>query len=540
MARIRQLASRHFTKVALLKVLLTMMFVAPVAMALDPDRTLTFRTSGEILSFDPAMVQDTTTSAIARDLFEGLFNQDENGELQPGVATRFEANEDNTIFLFHLRDNAKWSDGTQVTAHDFVHAWRRVADPATESPYSWYLESMAILNAGKVIEGAAEPEELGVTALDDLTLEILLAESLSYFPKMTVFATTFPVHRHSIERHGSNWIEPAHIVSNGAYVLSEFEPGEKLVMTRNPNYWDDANTGIDAVVIKTIHDSGEALNAYLAGELDMVDVPAGRFEELHSLYPDEIHSVPTLCSIYYVFNLSASMQPAFGEPAVRRALSLAIDREHLTENVLKSGSIPTYTLTPGTISGFDVPDLPIADMTQIERNHMAMELLETAGFGPDRPLEFTVLSSESDSVVRMVNEVARQWETRLGARVATESVAWGEYLERLLSQDFEIARTGWCGDYNEASTFLDLVTSRSDYNSGRYLNEDVDRMMSDARRMEDPREIYAEVEVIIERDVPVIPLYNIADSFLLDPRVTNWPFNNIEGNWYTRNLGKLP
>ena len=189
--------------------------------ALADDQTFTYRLLDQFPTVDPQLNQDVSGFHVIRDLFEGLLSQDANGGLVPGVATHFEASAGNTIYTFALRKDARWSNGDPVTAHDFVYAWRRAADPATASPYGWYLELTRIVNAADILAGEKEPAALGVRAVDDHTLEVTLDTPVPYFPAMTTYATLFPAHEATIEAHGAKWTAPENIVSNGAYVLEE-------------------------------------------------------------------------------------------------------------------------------------------------------------------------------------------------------------------------------------------------------------------------------------------------------------------------------
>jgi len=340
----------------------------PAGTVLAENQTFTYRQLDEFSSVDPQIVEDVSGSELVRDLFEGLLNQDADGNLVPGVATRWEANADKTVYTFYLRDNAKWSNGEPVTAGDFVYGWRRAADPATASPYSWYMDLMAIENVAGVLSGDKDPSELGVTAIDDLTLEVRLSAPLPYFAQMVTHATTFPTPQKVIEEFGDDWTKPENIVSNGAYTLAEHVPNERSVRVRNPLYWNDAETVIDKVVALVINDENVALTRYLAGELDRTEVPTGQYPRLKEEYPDQALSFPRLCNYYYTFNLSENGPEAFKDVRVRQALSYAVDRSVITDNVLQGGQTPAFTFTPGATASFEVPDVPFAQMSQAERD----------------------------------------------------------------------------------------------------------------------------------------------------------------------------
>ncbi len=503
---------------------------------LAADQTFTYSGIDEISSLDPQIVEDVSGSAFVRDLFEGLLNQDADGNLVPGVATRYEVSDDKLTYTFYLRDNAKWSDGNPVTAGDFVYAWRRLVDPATASPYSWYGELMSVEGVGAVLAGDAAPETLGVTAIDDYTLEVKLTAPLPYFPQMVVHASTFPSPKWVIDEFGDSWTDPENIVSNGAYVLTERVPGERSVRERNPMYWNNDETIIEKVVYLIIGDENTALTRYLAGELDRVGVPTGQYPRLKEEYPDQTQSYPSLCTYYYTFNMTESGPEAFQDVRVRQALSYALDRSVITDKVLQGGQIQAYTFTPGATAGFEVPDVPYASMTQEERNASAQALLADAGYGADNPLSFTLLYNTSEGHKKIAIAASQLWKQTLGAEVELANMEWKTFLAERGSQNFDLARGGWCGDYNEASTFLDLLTSGSGYNDGKFSNAEVDQLMADAKYQDDASANYTRVEEILAEEMPLIPVYHYTSVSMMNPKVKNWPVNNVQQNWYSRDL----
>ncbi|WP_439153840.1 peptide ABC transporter substrate-binding protein [Yoonia sp.] len=506
---------------------------------LASDQTFTYRVGDESPSYDPGLVEDVDGSDVVRDLFEGLMNQDAAGNLIPGVATGYTVSDDKLVYTFTLRDNAKWSNGDPVTAGDFVYAWRRAASPELASPYSWYIELMSIENASTVIAGDMAPSELGVTAIDDTTLQVRLSQPLPYFAQMVTHGTTFPVHQATVEAHGSDWVLPENMVSNGAYVLTEFVPQERLVRERNPMYWNNDATILDKVVKLVVADENVALTRYLAGELDRTDVPAGQFPRLSEQYPDQAVSVPQACSYYYMFNLRDNAPDHIQDPNVRKALSLAIDRDIITGAVLAGGQKPAYTFTHWATAGFETPDIPMASMTQDERNEMAQELLTQAGYGSDNPLSIDLVYNTDESHKSVALAVSQMWKQTLGVETTLANQEWQTFLEARGSGDYEVARGGWCADYNEASTFLDLMQSESGYNDSKYINPEVDALLAEAKTSDNPQPLYDRVEEFIAQDTPIIPIYHYAAVDMFASDLKGWPYENFEQNWYSRDLYKV-
>ncbi|WP_410001054.1 peptide ABC transporter substrate-binding protein [Tateyamaria omphalii] len=511
----------------------------PAGVTLAEDQSFTYRILDEFSSFDPQIVEDTYGSDIVRDLFEGLYNQDADGNIVPGVALSHEASADNLTYTFTLRDNAVWSDGTPVTAGDFVYAWQRAVDPELASPYAWYMELMAIENGAAIVAGEMEPSELGVSAPDDRTLVVNLSKPLPYFTKMVTHATTFPSPKWVIEEHGAQWTRPENMVSNGAFVLEEHVPKERSVRVRNENYWDNENTVLEKVTTLVIGDDAQGLTRWRAGEVDMTDIPAGQYPALAEEFPDEAFALPRLCNYYFNFNL-ASGPEAFQDVRVRQALALAVDREVIVERVLQGGQFPAFNFTPAATADFEMPDIEMASMTQAERDEKARELLAEAGYGEGgEPLSFKYLYNTNEAHQQVAIVATQMWKQKLGIDVTLENQEWKVFLETRSAQNYDMARGAWCGDYNEASTFLDLLTTESGYNDAKFSNARVDELMAEAKSSSDPQPLYTEVEQIVAAEMPVIPIYHYSTNVMLSDAIQGWPMNNVEQNWYSKDLYRV-
>ncbi len=341
-------------------------------------------------SLDPHKNTDREGSDALRQLFEGLMNEDINGAMVPGVAESYEVSDDKLVYTFHLRD-AKWSNGDPVTAGDFVYGWRRIADPATASEYAWFMELMNVENAPAVVKGEKKPEELGIKAIDDKTLEVRLSAPTPYLLKTMAHPSTFPAPQKVIEAEGDNWTQPGKLVGNGAYKLDAHYLGVQAVLSKNDNYWDAANTILTTVRFVTVNDQNIGLTRLLAGELDWMDrTPAGQFPRLQQEYPDQAVSVPDACSYAYLFNLSDKGPEALKDLRVRQALSYAVDRDIIVDKVLQGGQKPAYWWTHWATEGFQAPDIEMSKWTQPERVEKAKALLAEAGYGPDKPLKLSI------------------------------------------------------------------------------------------------------------------------------------------------------
>ena len=503
---------------------------------LSDNQTFSYRMLDEFPTLDPQLNQDSEGFDVLRDLFEGLYNQDATGNLVPGVAERHVITNANRTYIFHLRDTAKWSNGDPLTAHDFVYAWRRAVDPAMASPYAWYVGLSMISNASEIIAGETLPEDLGVTAVDDYTLEVHLEQPLPYFPEMTTYATFFPTHRSTIERYGAAWTRPENIVSNGAYILTKHVPKEYHTRERNPYYWNNNATFIEQVTGKVVNDENLALTRYLAGELDMTGVPSGQYPNLLASYPDEAKSVPILCSYYFAINHTDSGHPALRDQRVRKALSYAIDRDVIVNSVLKGGQYPAYNFTHWATAGFKMPGIDYIKLSQVDRDSIAKSLMQEAGYGRESDLKFRFIYNTSESHKLIATVVSQMWKQKLGIEVELANYEWKTYLDIRSSQQFDLARAGWCGDYNEASTFLDVMTSGNTVNSGRFSNSQVDHLMEEAKKQVDPQSHYSEVEIILADEMAIIPVYHYSSVFMLKTDIKGWPYDNVQKQWYSKDL----
>ena len=492
-----------------------------------------------IKSMDPQINTDVEGSGVLRSLFEGLYDEDQTGALVPGVALNHDLSDDKTVYTFHLRDNAKWSNGDPVTAQDFVYAWKRLADPATASEYAWYIELMQVKNAAAVIAGEVPVDDLGVKAVDDHTFEVTIDAPLPYFPKMLTHASTFPVNQKVIEANGDKWTEAGTLVGNGAYILKEHVLGEKVVMEPNPNYWDNEHTIIQTVTALTINDQNAALTRYLAGELDRVEIPAGQYPRLKAEYPDQAVSVPQSCSYIYMFNLDEAKGPeALKDVRVRKALSYAIDRDIIVDKILQGGQWPSYNWTHHSTEGFQLPDIDYSHWTQAERDAKALELMKEAGYGPDKPLDLTLNYNTSESHKKIAIAVQQFWK-KIGVNLTLNNMEWKVHTDKMQNQDFDIARYAWCGDYNEASTYLDLFTSYSGHNNGKFFSPDYDKLMKDSKTAEDPNPMYTAAEQILADQMPMAPIYQYTKVEMIKPDMRGMSLNNLMQNWYIKDMYRV-
>jgi oligopeptide transport system substrate-binding protein len=510
----------------------------PSGAKLAADQTFNYRVLDNINALDPDIVEDVDTSYVVSNLFEGLYNEDAKGNPVPGAAESYDVNADYTVYTFHLRD-AVWSNGDPVKASDFVFSWQRAVDPATASNYAYFLGLVGVKNADDIVAGKLKPADLGVKAIDDKTLEVTLAKPVPYFVRTTAHATLFPVPQSVVEKFGADWTKPENIVGNGAYVLAENSPGERVTIKRNPKYWDNAKTVLETVNFLTINDDNAGVTRYQAGEVDQTDVPPGQYPTFKQQWPDETHSVPQLCTYYFDINMTDSQSvEALKDVRVRQAISYAIDRDVIVNNILQGGQIPAYYFSPPATAGFVPPDNPMATMTQADRDAKAKELMAEAGYGPDNPVSFDYIYNTSVGHQQIATVVSQMLKEKLGVNMTIQDMEFATLLDRRHQRDFSVARDAWCGDYNEASTFEGLLESTSSQNNSGYSNADVDKWLKEAATSKDPNVQYKAVEEQAMKDVPIIPIYFYTKVFLQKTAIGGWPYDNVEQVWYAKDLYK--
>ncbi|MFC1234196.1 ABC transporter substrate-binding protein [Vibrio sp. F74] len=490
----------------------------------------------EVASIDPHKTEGVPESHVIRDLLEGLVNQDANGNTIPGVAESWDTT-DNQTFIFHLRKDAKWSNGDPVTAEDFVYSFKRAVDPATASPYSWYLEMTNMVNAAEIIAGTADKETLGVKAIDANTLEIKLTTAVPYFVMMMGHTTVKPVHKATVEKFGDKWTKPENFVGNGAFVMDNWVVNERIELVPNKNYWDNANTVLTKVTFLPIENQVAEMNRFLSDEINFTnELPNEHFKRLQKDHAESVSIQGNLCSYYYGFN---NKRAPFDDVRVRKALSFAIDRDVITKFLLGQGQQPAYFLTPEIVAGFN-PEVPAyGKLTQAERVKEAMSLLEEAGFNKENPLKFTLLYNTSENHKKIAAAIQSMWKKSLGVDVQLENQEWKTYLDTRRQGDFDVTRAGWCGDYNEASSFLSLMQSNNSSNDPKYNSAAYDETMKKAlysTNADERNALYAEAEVLLAKDMPIAPIYQYVKARLVNPNVGGFPVNNAEDKIYSKDL----
>ena len=506
--------------------------VVPAGVQLAEKQTLVRNNGSEVQSLDPHKIEGVPESNINRDLFEGLLISDVDGKPSPGVAEKWE-NKDFKVWTFHLRQDAKWSDGTPVTAQDFVYSWQRLANPNTASPYASYLQYGHIVNIDDIIAGKKPVTDLGVKALDDHTFEVTLSEPVPYFYKLLVHSSVSPVPRAAVEKFGEKWTQPANIVTNGAYKLKDWVVNERIVLERNTNYWDNAKTVINQVTYLPISSEVTDVNRYRSGEIDMTynNMPIELFQKLKKEIPNEVHVDPYLCTYYYEIN---NQKAPFNDVRVRTALKLALDRDIIVNKVKNQGDLPAYSFTPPYTDGAKLVEPEWFKWSQEKRNEEAKKLLAEAGYTAEKPLTFDLLYNTSDLHKKLAIAAASIWKKNLGANVKLENQEWKTFLDTRHQGNYDVSRAGWCADYNEPTSFLNMVLSDSSNNTVHYKSPAFDKLIADTLKVTDEAqrsELYSKAEQQLDKDSAIVPVYYYVNARLVKPWVGGYsgkdPMDNI-------------
>ncbi|WP_404971139.1 ABC transporter substrate-binding protein [Vibrio campbellii] len=508
----------------------------PDGVQLAPEQHLVRANDAEAATLDPAKAEGLPEMHVIRDLFEGLVIQDRDGNIVPGVAESWQT-EDNQTFVFQLRKDAKWSNGDPVTADDFVYSLRRAVDPKTASPNVWYLKLTKIKNIADVAEGKKPLDDLGITAVDKHTLRFELDSKVPYFVAMTGHTSMMPVHKATVENSEKPWSDPQQFVGNGAFVLDKWVVNERIELKKSPNYWDSADTYLTEVTYIPFENQNASINRYAVGEVDITsDVPTHMAQKLNKDYEQAYTAVPLLCTYYYAFNTT---RPPFDDERVRKAVSYSMMRDVITNGVTQVGNLPAYTFAHQYTAGFAATQPEYSTWTQKQRDEKARELLKEAGYGDDKSLDFKLLYNTSESNKAIAVAIASMLKNNLGAKVELENQEWKSYLVARKQGDFDVMRASWCGDYNEASTFLSLLRSGSSGNFARYSSEAYDKAMNSALAATDEKArqgFYDQAEQLLAADMPIAPIYYYMQARLVRPTVGGFAKNNVEGRIYSKDL----
>lgn len=473
---------------------------------------------------DPHLVTGVTENKIISALLEGLiaYHPTDDMEPAPGMAERWERNENATVWTFYLRES-RWSNGDPVTAHDFVFSWQRMLEPTFGAEYANML--YIVQNAEAYHRGEIEDfSQVGVEALDSRTLRVTLRGPTPYFLSMLKHYSWFPINPAVIEKHGgmlkrdSDWTRPENYVGNGPFVLEEWVTNRIVRVVRNPDYWDAETVSLNEIHFMPIENANAEEQAFLAGQLHHTGtVPVDKIPFYKRNQPGLIRIEPYLGVYFYRFNVT---REPLDDPRVRRALNLAIDRESIVENITKADQIPAYGYTPAGMQGYPTPQPLTYDVGQARR------LLAEAGYpGGEGFPKVSLLFNTSDGHRRIAEAIQEMWKANLGIDIELENQEWKVYLDSQSNLDYDISRSGWIADYMDPITFLDMYTTGNGNNDTGWSNPRFDELINLAQEStteEAHFQYLLEAERILLDELPVMPIYWYTRVYLHDPRVQGW------------------
>lgn len=507
------------------------------ATASTGEKILSVQVGPDPETIDPALNSAVDGGNMLLHSFECLLAVDENGQLVPGQAESWETSEDGLTWTFHLRDGLKWSDGSDLTANDFVYSWKRVCDPMVAAPYAETVLSM-VEGYDKAIEG--DLDALQVVAQDDNTLVVTLSTPCSYFGSLAAFATLSPVQEATVTANGDAWAtSAATYISNGPFYVSEWVPGSYIMMTKNPYYWNADAIKLDGIKWNLIEDSNAAYSAYQTGEVLMIkSVPT---EEIPSLKDSaDFHVDPIIGTYYLSLNLE---RDAFKDARVRKALSLAIDRDYVANTLMQGTYSPADNfMGPGWIDmdGKQFKDNANGGQSYIDVNNYeadleeAKQLLADAGYPDGEGFPSISYTTNDAGYHKVVAEYLQQAWAQLGIDLQVDIVEWASFTPMRRNGDFDIARNGWVGDYTDPSNMLELFYSTNGNNDGKFNNADFDAAIDLSRTALDSAErskaLHTAEDILME-ETGCIPIAYYNDFWLQSEKITG-SWHSPNGFWY--------
>ena len=471
------------------------------------EQKMTANLAGEPYTLDPAFASDTTSYWVIEHLYEGLFTYDKNGQPTEGAASEVEISEDGTVYTFTIREGAKWSNGDALTAHDFEYSWKRVLNPETAAydPSSFYY----ITGAEEYNTGKGNVEDVAIQALDEKTLEVELKSPVKFFSTVLLDHAYLPVNQKVVEADESWAAEADGIVTNGAYIASDWKHNNEIVLNKNKDYWNTEEITMEEITFKMIAEQTTEFQMFKAGEIDLVtSIPAETIEQEKN--NDEYVNAPSFSVYTYSFNVE---EEPFTNLKIRQAFAKAIDREAITENVSKGGERAAYGYVAYGVqapSGKDFRDEvdPYYSFNIEEAKKLLAEGLKEEGWSE---LPEVTLKYNSEANHKKIAEVLQEmFKENLGAEIVLENQEWKTYIDSFKQKDFQIARMGWVGEFLDPYPVLSLYKTNSSSNFTNWSNIEFDQILEASLVEQDEKKRYEllhQAEEILMNEVPIIPIY---------------------------------
>jgi len=505
----------------------------PAGVQLHAEQSLVRNNGSEPETLDPSLIESVGAANLIRDLFEGLTATNAQGKIVPGVAEKWRQ-VDPLTWTFKLRPLAKWQNGDPVTPQDFVYSFRRLVDPKTGSKYARTFGDF-FFNGKEVSTAQKPPQALGVRAIDKTTLEIKTSHPVKFLPELVSNPNLSPLHAKSIELLGREWTKPGKLMGNGAYTLQSWQVNSKIVLAKNPVYWDADQVKINRVTYLPVEDGHVDVKLFESGQNDWVYMlPPGTYASYLKKYPKDIRNTPLLALRYYDFQ---TQSPFFKDVRVRQALSMVLDRDILAQKVTADGQQPAYGLIVKGVEGADPIGYEWANWSMTKKVETAKALLDQAGVKPGAKFTFSYNTSEYHK--KMAIFAASEWKTKLGLTAELEAMEFKVLIKKRHDGQFEMARDGWNSDYNDATSFVALVKCDSDQNHSRHCNQDAEALIQKGLQENDQAKRKAalnEAIRLIMNDYPIIPLLQYSLPRLVKSYVGGYDTENQMDRFRTQDL----
>lgn len=501
-------------------------------------RAIHFGNGAEPQDLDPQTVTGVPENKLINAFFEGLVaNGPQGDDTVPGAAERWEISADGLTYTFHLRADAKWSNGDPVTATDFLRSYQRILTPALAAEYAYKLYHVA--GAEEYHRGQLKDfAQVGFRAIDARTLEIKLKRRAPFLLEAMKHYSWFPVHIASVEKHGGlttrgkAWTRPENLVGNGPFILQSWRANQKIVAAKSPTYWDRATVQLDEIHFYPVESIDTEERMFRRGQLDRTyELPTAKIDEYRKERPESFRQDPYYGSYFFRFNVT---RPPLNDVRVRRALALAIDRESLVRNVARGGQTAAYALTP--------PSATYSPRARVSGSiEEARRLLAEAGFPEGKGFpKLELLYNTQENHRKLCEAIQEMWRRNLGIDITLVNQEWKVYISTMDTLNYDIARGGWIGDYNDPHSFLDTFITGGGNNRTGWSNARYDALLQQSYAAPDEAarlEIFQQMDQILVDDLPILPIYYYTRVFALNPRVhlpvsildnQNWKFVRLK------------
>lgn len=511
------------------------------------EQVLRFNLDADPPSVDPQLNTDSSGAMVINNTFEGLMRNDASGKPEAAMAESVDISKDKTIYTFHLRKDIKWSDGKAVTAEDFKYAWLRGLDPKVASEYAYQL--YYIKGGQDYFKGKGRREDVGLEVIDEKTLKVVLESPTPYFLNLVTFFTYMPVRKDVVDKKPEGWAkDPKLTISNGPFVVSEYNMNDKIILTPNENYWNKENIKLKKIVLTMIIEGSTVLTAYDNNEIDVISgqVPVQEIPK-RQMEDSTFKTLPYLGTYYYLFNVDKAPT---NDINVRKALSLAIDREAIVNQITKAGQMPATGFVPDGLIDSKGNDFRETagdyDMSTKANVKLAREYLAKAGYpnGKGMPaIELMYNTSESHKAI--AEAIQDMWKKNLGINVTLANQEWAVFKVTRRVGNFQVMRSVWLGDYNDPMTFLDMWTSYSGNNNAQWRatedgkfpeNKEFTKLIEESKLVsgvDRDEKLYAAEKIMMDNTI-IAPLYYYTGVVMIKDKVKNWE-RDILGTWYFGN-----